>query len=169
MHRVVREIFRLLSCAISRLDHIFDHLQNFSVRKQRKHWSNMARFSGIYGLYVNNCVQKTYKYLFGNWRPRVRVPPLRPKNSRKRAIFDLFSAVFYTFCTKMAILGWPHVCPNFEPLDCCFIAFFPLFQKIPFLCLLRLKFWRLTVAFRQPFVFVFSLIYWNLLFKTPND
>ena len=53
-------------------DHIFDHLQNFSVRKQRKHWSNMGRFSGIYGLYVNNCVQKTYKNRFG-CKPPVRV------------------------------------------------------------------------------------------------
>ena len=32
-------------------------------------------------------------------------PYTRPKSSRKRAIFDLFLAVFYTFCTKMTILG----------------------------------------------------------------
>ena len=37
-----------------------------------------VRFSGIYGLYVNNGVQKTYFFGFGYWRPRVRVPPLRP-------------------------------------------------------------------------------------------
>ena len=38
-----------------------------------------VRFSGIYGLYVNNGVQKTYFFDFGYWRPWVRVPPLRPR------------------------------------------------------------------------------------------
>ena len=83
MHRIVREIFGFLSCAIWRLDRIFDHLQNFSVRKQRKHWSNMARFSGIYRLYVNNCVQKTYKNRFGYRRPGVLISTLRPKTERE--------------------------------------------------------------------------------------
>ena len=134
-----------------------------------------VRFRGIYGLYVNKSIKKTNKFQFGYWRPRVRVPPLRPlrnhsnllirfeffilcllrtrtrsavlrrldfiviirrfaslrssnslkssgasrktvsncfslaypplrpKNSRKQAIFDLFSAFFYTFCTILTI------------------------------------------------------------------
>ena len=41
-----------------------------------------VRFSGIYGLYVNNSVEKTVLGGFGYWRPRVRVPPLRPKKHR---------------------------------------------------------------------------------------
>ena len=81
---------------------------------------------------------------FGTMRSQVRVLSLRPKNSRKQAILTCFRLFFYTFCTKMAILEWPHVCPNFEPLDCCFVAIFPLFQKIPFLCFLRRNFWGLT-------------------------
>ena len=66
-------------------------------------------------------------------------PPLRPKTSRKRAIFDLFSAVFYTFCTNSTTSGWPHVCPNFEPLIVVSRRLFPSFQKIPFLWLQRCK------------------------------
>ena len=55
-----------------------------------------VRFSGIYGLYVNNGAQKTYFFGFGYWRPRVRVPPLRPKSkglSSKTVLFLIFSGV----------------------------------------------------------------------------
>ena len=38
-----------------------------------------VRFSGIYGLYVNNGVQKTYFFDFGYWRPGVRISTRRPK------------------------------------------------------------------------------------------
>ena len=131
--------------------------------EQTEQTCKMRRFRGIYVLYVNKSAKKTYFFLFGYWRPRVRVPPLRPKNSRKRAIFDLFSAVFILFCTKMAFWGRPHVCPNFEPLDCFFIAIFPLLQKIAYLCLLRRNFWRLTVVFRQPSFVLFSFTNWNLI------
>ena len=53
-----------------------------------------VRFSGIYGLYVNNGVQKTYFFGFGYWRPWVRVPPLRPKlkDCLPRQSFFLFLA-----------------------------------------------------------------------------
>ncbi|MBQ9978363.1 MAG: hypothetical protein IJP20_01055, partial [Clostridia bacterium] len=37
---------------------------------------------------VNKSSQKTMAYLFGYWRPRVRVPPLRPK--RKEGVHPLF-------------------------------------------------------------------------------
>ena len=67
------------------------------------------------------------------------LPATSTKKQPKTSHFDLFSAVFYTSCTKMAFLGRPHVCPNFEPLDCCFIAIFSLFQKIAYL-------WYLTAV-----------------------
>ena len=83
-------------------------------------------------------------------RSQVRVLSLRPKNSRKQAILTCFRLFFYIFFTKSAIFSWPHVCLDFEPLDCFFTVIFPLFQKTPFLCLLRCKFWGLTVFFCQP-------------------
>ena len=99
---------------------------------------------------VNKSSQKTMAYLFGTMRSQVRVLSLRPKNSQKQAILTCFRLFFYLFFTKSAIFGWPHVCPDFEPLDCFSTVVFPLFQKIPFLCFLRCKFWGLTVFFCQP-------------------
>ena len=39
---------------------------------------------------VNKSSQKTMAYLFGNWRPWVQVPPLRPKRP--------FLTVFFSLC-----------------------------------------------------------------------
>ena len=52
-----------------------------------------VRFSGIYGLYVNNSVKKTNKGRFGYWRPWVRVPPLRPlrNHSNSKSLSGSFS------------------------------------------------------------------------------
>ena len=95
-------------------------------------------------------------------RSQVRVLSLRPKNSRKQAILTYFRLFFYIFFTKSAIFGWPHVCPNFEHLDCFFTMIFPSFQKIPFLCLLRCKFWGLTDLFLPALVLIISTN-WNLI------
>ena len=47
---------------------------NSAYKSIRKH-----RFRTKKHQKVNKSSQKTMAYLFGNWRPRVRVPPLRPK------------------------------------------------------------------------------------------
>ena len=49
----------------------------------------MRRFCGIYVLYVKFDSQKTYFFGFGYWRPRVRVPPLRPKDRQFDGLFIL--------------------------------------------------------------------------------
>ena len=38
---------------------------------------------------VNKSSQKTMAYLFGNWRPWVQVPPLRPKRPLKNGLYFL--------------------------------------------------------------------------------
>ena len=53
-----------------------------------------VRFSGIYGLFVNNSVKKTNKSLFGYWRSQVRVLSLRPK---KESI-PLWMLSFFNLC-----------------------------------------------------------------------
>ena len=56
-----------------------------------------------------NCA---YKSLDKNtlWRSfKFRVPPLRPKNSRKQAILTCFRLLFYIFSTKSAVFSWPYV------------------------------------------------------------
>ena len=97
-------------------------------------------------------------------RSQVRVLSLRPKNSRKQAIFTCFRLFFYIFFTKSDVFSWSHVCPDFEPLDCFFTVIFPLPQKIPFLCLLRCKFWVLTDWFLPALALYIIPTNWNLLF-----
>lgn len=50
----------------------------------------MVRSCGIYGLYVNNGVQKIYFFGFGYWRPGVRISTLRPKREQTALVVVCF-------------------------------------------------------------------------------
>ena len=112
-----------------RSDHMFDHLQKNRIflphRGVAKVVSRIVRDDEIAG---SSPVTSTKK---------------QPKISH----FDLFSAVFLYILLKNDSLGLTTCLPWFRTFDCCFTAIFPLFQKIPFLCLLRCNFWGLTVYF----------------------
>ena len=130
-------------------------------------------FSGIYVLYVNNGAQKIYFFGFGYWRPRVWVPPLRPKSAfctRKTAYFAGFRLFFLCFIIigRSPFLSLIRTSRKAQDTGDRFRWFVPcifnIFRKNAILCLLRCKFWGVTVAFRQPFAFVFSPINWNLAY-----
>mgnify|MGYP003455284478 CR=1 FL=1 len=71
-----------------------------------------VRFSGIYGLYVNNGVQKTYFFGFGYWRPWVRILRAeRVEFTRKRQAWEYSppvkippSIIFHRTQTRSAVL-----------------------------------------------------------------
>ena len=63
---------------------------NESIRKHRFRTKKHQK--------VNKSSQKTMAYLFGNWRPRVRVPPLRPSLQYEKAVTRKSPWLSRTFC-----------------------------------------------------------------------
>ena len=71
--------------------------------------------------------------------------PVTPtKNQPKTSYFDLFSAVFLYIFHKIGCFQLTTCLPDFGAFYWIFHGFLSILLKIPFLCLLRLKNWRLT-------------------------
>ena len=130
--------------SISRSDHMFDHLQKNLIilpfRGVAKVVSRIVRDDEIAG----------------------SSPVTSTKKQPKTSYFDLFSAVFLYIFHKIGCFQLTTCLPDFGAFCWIFHGFFSILFKIPFLCLLRRKFWGLTSHFRQPSLFIIIPTNWNL-------
>ena len=148
------EISAAVICGWFVLDHSFDHLRIWTTWKQCLQENPKASFSDT----------KAPKSLVNQAKNRWRFlwdvdaagsnPATPTKNQPKTSLFRLVFGYFLYIFHKIRYFQLTTCLPDFWAFYWIFHGFFLIILKIPFLCLLRRKFWGLTIDFRQPSLYV---------------